>query len=88
MIEYKLVGYNSSGYKSSRNILFDAKIEKLWRPDSRYPDTERMISYFKVTYPDGTVTEEDNEFLQNILNKQSYIESFLVTEVIVVSTEL
>ena len=88
MIEYKLVGYNSGGYKSSRNITFDGKIEKLRKPDPRYPGTESMMSYFKITYPDGTVIEEDNEFLQNILNKQSYIESFLVIEVIILSEKL
>jgi len=88
MVEYRLVGYNSGGYRSSRTILFDGKIEKLWKPDPEYPDTERTISYFKITYPNGMVTEENNEFLQNILNTQSYIESFLVTEVIALPEDL
>ena len=82
MTKYKLLGYNSGGYKSSREIMFNGKIEKLWRSDPEYPGREGKVSYFKITYPDGMVSEEDNDFIQKILDTQSYIESFLVTDVI------
>lgn len=85
MRRYKLFGYNSGGYKSSRHISFDGKIEKLWKPDPEHPGTERTVSYFKITYPDGTVVEKDNDFIQKILDSQSYVESFLVIEVIEIS---
>lgn len=88
MVKYKLEGYNSGGYKSSREIIFEGKIEKLWKQDSKHPNNEQLVSYYKVTHPNGRVTEEDNEFLQNILNRQSYIESFSVTEIIVLNEEI
>lgn len=79
MVHYQLIGYNSGGYRSSRTIVFDGKIEKCSRLDPSHPGME---SYFKITHPDGTVSEEGNDFFQAILDEQSYIESFLVIDAI------
>jgi len=88
MVKYKLEGYTSGGYKSSREIIFDGKIEKLWKRDPKHPNSEQLVSYYKVTHPNGKTTEEDDEFLQNILNRQSYIENFSVTAIIVLNDKI
>ena len=73
---FRLEGYNSGGYHSFRELKFDGNLEYIayYEEDSEPP---KLVRYIKVTYPDGTVVHKDNEFLQKLLNEQSYIESFL-----------
>ncbi len=80
MRKYKLIGYNSGGYKASRTILFDGEITLCYRSDSDNSDKQRKFFYFRVVHADGSVTEEENDFLQSLLDEQSYIERFLTVE--------
>ena len=71
-----LEGYNSGGYHSFREVEFDGDLEYV----SYYEEgvePPKIVRYIKGTYPDGRVVHEDNEFLQKLLDEQSYIESFL-----------
>jgi len=77
MPRYRLEGYNSGGYHSFRDVEFDGKLEYIHYYDELDKDIPKTIKYIQVTHPDGTVTHEDNEFLQKLLDEQSYIESFL-----------
>lgn len=73
---FRLEGYNSGGYRSFREVKFDGDLEHVsyYKEDSEPP---KLVRYIKVTYPDGSVVHEDNDFLQKLLDEQSYIESFL-----------
>ena len=80
LTKYGLTGYNSGGFKTNRNIIFEGTIEKFYAPDPQDPNRRHTMPYFRVTHADGKVTEETNDFLQQLLNQQSYIESFLTVE--------
>jgi hypothetical protein len=80
LTKYRLIGYNSGGYRTEREIIFEGTIEKCYRLDPKDPYSLRQIPFFKVTHADGKVTQEENEFLQRLLDEQSYIESFLTVE--------
>ena len=82
MRNYLLLGYNSGGYKDNLTISFDGTIEKLYKPDPKYPGTPSEITYFHITHADGTITDEDNSFLEElILKERGYHESFLVCQI-------
>lgn len=72
---FRLEGYNSGGYKSEREVYFNGNLEYI----HYYDDDNKVIKYIKVTHADGSVTQEDNDFLQKLLDEQSYKEGFLVT---------
>lgn len=74
---YRLEGYNSGGYHDYRDVKFDGKLEYVRYYDNLEKNIPDTVRYIKVTYPDGTITHENDEFLQNLLNEQSYIESFI-----------
>lgn len=76
MPRYKLEGYNSGGYRSFREVEFEGKLEYVNYYDAE--DPMKRIQYIEVTHPDGSVTQEDDDFIQALLDAQSYIESFLV----------
>lgn len=73
MKKYKLEGYNSGGYLSFREVDFNGTLEYV----HYYNDEMKRIHYIKVTHSDGSITQEDNEFLQKLLDQQSHRESFL-----------
>ena len=77
MPTYRLEGYNSGGYHDFRDVEFDGKLEYVHYYEEQESDIPKTVSYIKVTYPDGSVTHEGNEFLQALLDEQSYIEDFL-----------
>ena len=77
MPTYRLEGYNSGGYHDFRDVEFDGKLEYVSYYDNLDKDIPNTIRYINVTYPDGTVTHEDDDFLQNLLDTQSYIETFM-----------
>jgi hypothetical protein len=82
MTNYLLLGYNSGGYKDNLTISFDRTIEKLYKPDPKYPNTPSEITYFHITHSDGTITDEDNSFMEKlILKERGYHESFLVCQI-------
>ena len=72
---FRLEGYNSGGYKSEREVYFNGNLEYI----HYYDDNDKVVQYIKVTHADDSVTQEDNDFLQNLLDEQSYKENFLVT---------
>ncbi len=81
MPTYRLEGYNSGGYHSYRDVQFDGKLEYVHYYEELEKDLPKTVQYIKVTHPDGTITHEDNEFLQKLLNEQSYIEDFLTVDI-------
>ncbi len=66
MPRYKLKGYNSGGYRSSREVDFNGKLEYIQIYDPK--DSKIYIQYIEVTHPNGSKTHEDNEFLQKLLD--------------------
>jgi len=86
MRRYLLIGYNSSGYKSDEEIHFDGIIHKLYKLDPQEMSTE--ITYFEVTHADGSITDEDHDFIDELLlNERGYTESFLATQVYTINKE-
>ena len=77
MPTYRLEGYNSGGYHDFRDVEFEGKLEYVHYYEEPESDIPKTVSYIKVTHPDGSVTHEGNEFLQALLDEQSYIEDFL-----------
>jgi len=69
MKKYLLIGYNSGGYKDQEELNFDGTIQK-------------DETHFKITHADGTITVEDNEFIEELLLKErGYHESFSVSQI-------
>jgi len=77
MNKFRVEGYNSGGYHAYRELEFDGDLEYCYYYDAR--DDYSFVSYIKVTFPDGSVTHKDRDFIQKLLDEQSYIESFLTT---------
>ncbi len=88
MKNYLLLGYNSGGYKDRAIISFDGTIDILFKPDPKYPNTPSTISYFHITHADESVTDENNEFLEKLINdERGYHESFLVCQIFEINKE-
>ena len=86
MTRYLLIGYNSSGYKSDEEIHFDGQIHKLYKPDPQ--DALTNITYFEVTHADGSISNEEHDFIDELLlHERGYTESFLVTKVYKINKE-
>ena len=76
MTRYHLDGYNSGGYRDSRDIAFDGEIEKFEKPEptGNFPLMTEL--WFRYLYRDGRVVEDRGELLQRIIDEYSWHESF------------
>lgn len=76
MTKYHLVGRNSGGYRSTRDIDSDGEIEKFEKPEptGNFPLMTQL--WYRYSYSDGRVVEDQGELLQEIINECSWNEAF------------
>ncbi len=82
MPKFLLRGYNSGGYRDRREIEFDGEIEKFYKPErsGEFPLMEEL--WYRYTYSDGRVVEDEGELLDALIREFSWNESFCATEII------
>lgn len=80
MTKYNLQGYNSAGYKDTREIEFDGEIEKFYKPEpsGNFPLMKEL--WYRYVYNDGRIVEDRGELLQQVINEYSWNESFSTCE--------
>lgn len=82
MNKYRLEGYNSGGYRSSREIDFDGVIEiyETTDPNCEFPLLKEL--WYRYTYSDGRVVEDKGELLQELINNSYWHEIFTTQRII------
>lgn len=82
MNKYRLEGYNSGGYSSTREIEFDGVIEmyETADPNCEFPLLKEL--WYRYIYNDGRIVEDKGELLQELINKSCWCEIFTTQRIL------
>jgi hypothetical protein len=81
MNKYLLKGYNSGGYRDTRNIEFDGEIYKNYNITETEDGINTEIEYI-YKYSNGKEIKDNGELLFEIVKKFSWNESFITCEIV------
>jgi hypothetical protein len=81
MNKYLLKGYNSGGYRDTRNIEFDGDIERNYNITETENGIHSEIEYI-YKYHDGRKIKDNGELLFKIVKDFSWSETFTTCEII------